>query len=167
MKQGLSVFALLAWLAGTVGVIAEPRVVGAATALRAGPDRLYEVERRLGSGTRVDLLEISGGWGLVRLRDGMSGWVVAGQLVRPVAYRAVATVADKPLETLKERDYSSVVWPNTGRLNLRAGPGTAHSVVRAMDKGDWVKVVAQSGNWLRLQHISGDEGWAHKAYLTR
>ncbi len=163
MNQGLGLWVLLASFVGTMSAMAEPRVVGSATALRAGPDRLYEVERTLGSSTRVELIEVSGGWALVQLRNGLAGWVLAGRLVQPRATR----VAVPAYETPEEGDYSSVVWPRAGRLNLLEGPGMAHSVVRMMDKGDWVKVVEQSGNWLKLQHISGDEGWAHKAYLTR
>jgi len=138
-------------------------MIGSATALRAGPDRLYESERTWGGGTRVEVIEISDGWALVQLRNGLAGWVEARRLAQP----RVTRPATPAFETPEEGDYSSVVWPRSGRLNLREGPGTAHSVVRAMDKGDWVKVVERSGNWLKLQHISGDEGWAHKAYLTR
>ncbi|MDJ0824737.1 MAG: SH3 domain-containing protein [Rhodobacter sp.] len=140
---------------------AERIVLGAPAALRAGPDPLYRAEAVLAPGTVVETAERSGGWVEVRLTGGQMGWVTARALTAPAPVRPVA------LKPKIAPPYATVVWPSSGALNLRRGPGTGYAVVRPMQRGDWVEVQEYAGNWVRLRHPSGDEGWAYRAYLTR
>ncbi len=152
-------------------------VVSTGAALRAGPDPLYEAVTRVPAGLRVEALEGTIGWTMVRLPSGARGWLRNGQLMSPDAWRAAqpkakpkpkvvaAPPAAPAIQEIKR--YPSVVWPETGPLNLRSGPGKAHPVIRPMEQGDWVAVTARSGNWVKVEHESGAEGWAYAAYLTR
>lgn len=152
---------------------AERMLIAAPVELRAGPDALYLPERGLARGSAVDVVERSGGWAMVLLPDGMEGWVPARALARSLPKPAVvraAPVAEAQPEVRPEpvaAPYTTVVWPKSGTLNLRSGPGTDHAVVRKLERGDWVEVSERAGPWVKLRHPSGDEGWAHKAYLTR
>jgi N-acetylmuramoyl-L-alanine amidase len=152
-------------------------VVAAGAALRAGPDPLYEAVRRVPAGTRVETVEGAIGWTMVRLPGGGLGWLRNHQLMSPGAWNAaqararakpkVVAAAPRPPAIEEIKRYPSVVWPESGRLNLRAGPGKAHPVLRPMEQGDWVAVMARAGDWVKVEHESGAEGWAHAAYLTR
>ncbi|MDJ0630440.1 MAG: SH3 domain-containing protein [Rhodobacter sp.] len=168
--KGALVVAALA-LAGPA--MAEPMVVGGSSALRAGPDPLYLAETTLPHGARVDVIERSAGWAMVRVQSGGVGWIKASALVAPGQYRTARADSAKPREwvaraaPMVDVPHTSVVWPSSGNLNLRSGPGTVYDVVRPMQRGDWVEVQDYAGAWVRLRHPSGDEGWAYRAYLTR
>lgn len=54
------------------------------------------------------------------------------------------------------------------RVNMRGGPGTNHSVVGKLVRGDEVEILEDLGNgWVRLRAIeSGEEGWMADFLLT-
>ncbi len=185
MKLAVSMAA--AMLCGAAGAQAGSAVLdgpGGAAGLRAGPDPLYEAVASAPSGTRVETLEATLGWTLVRLPNGARGWVPNGQLVAPGAYQSDPDedpgaetgqeIADTPPvpkpdqpEVTEVTRYTSVVWPEAGRLNLRAGPGETFEVIRMMERGDWVAVLALAGDWAKVEHESGATGWTHSDFLTR
>ena len=53
------------------------------------------------------------------------------------------------------------------RLNLRAGPGTGHAVVRQARRGETLVVAGEEGPWVRLALADGSEVWAHGLFLSR
>lgn len=55
--------------------------------------------------------------------------------------------------------------PNDSTLNLRAGPGTGHPVILRMPNGTVATLLDQQGDWARIRHESGQEGWAYYHYL--
>lgn len=55
--------------------------------------------------------------------------------------------------------------PNDTTLNLRAGPGTGHRIIMAMRNGTTATLLEQQGDWARIRHESGQEGWAYYHYL--
>lgn len=146
---------------------AEKRVVSGALTLMDGPGTIYRSVQSMASGTRVELLETYEGYGLIRLPSGVVGWAVARRLVRPGAHAkpaAAPVVAAKPVDV---KEYTTVVWPSSGNLNLRAGPGTNHPVTLSMPRGDIVAVFQKSGNWVHVRCITGEVGWTHTAYLSK
>jgi len=150
--------------------MAGQAVLTAGAALRSGPDPLYEAVTSAGAGTLVDAIEGTVGWTLVRLPNGAKGWVQDGYLASPGT--VVATAAPEPAtvpasEAEPVTPFTSVVWPNSGRLNLRTGPGTTYDVVQPMNRGDWVSVTAEAGAWVKVVHESGQTGWTYRDYLTR
>ncbi len=51
--------------------------------------------------------------------------------------------------------------PGDGFLNLRSGPGSQFAILREMDHGSTLDVIEVVGNWGRVRHASGAEGWAY------
>ncbi|WP_371154207.1 SH3 domain-containing protein [Jannaschia sp. 2305UL9-9] len=119
--------------------------------LRSGPGTRFDILRRLSPGDRVDVEEEIGSWAKVRLPSGDRGWASLKYLER--APRAAAG----PL---------FVALTNDGYLNLRAGPGTDHRILRRMYPGDRLDLLERRGRWMHVRHVSGAMGWAYDAYVT-
>ena len=49
--------------------------------------------------------------------------------------------------------------------NLRAGPGTQHSVVLRAEQGVCFRVLEVRGDWAQLEHAGGHRGWMHRSLL--
>lgn len=119
--------------------------------MRNGPGTQFDVVRRLSPGNRVDVEETQGVWYAVRLPDGARGWVSGDFLERGEPTSGVLFVARG----------------SAGYLNLRAGPGTDTAVLRRMYPGDRLQELERRGRWIRVRHVSGAEGWAFDAYVSR
>ncbi|KMW60318.1 N-acetylmuramoyl-L-alanine amidase [Candidatus Rhodobacter oscarellae] len=119
--------------------------------LRTGPGGGFNVIMRMGHGTSVNTLEIAGNWARVEHQSGAVGWAHRKYMVRPVATPARLFV------------YS----PGDGFLNLRTGPGSGFTIITRMYHGSWVEVLERRGNWVRVFHEYGDEGWAYIKYLRQ
>lgn len=181
-------------LCGMVGAVqAEPRIVqagGGVLNLQAEPHWWAASQGLVRSGARVEVVERQSGWAWV-IHGGRSGWIEAkhlgGARARPAAdaatpdkpARATPVLASltpvarpaadaEPAPPVEEpvKKYLSVVYPESGTLNLRKGPGIGFEVIAPMERGSWVQVVAHAGNWAKLRHESGAEGWAARKYLV-
>ncbi len=119
--------------------------------LRAGPGTIHDVARRLAPGDRVSVLETMGKWARVRLPSGERGWVSLDYLERAAATDGVLFVART----------------GAGYLNMRVGAGTGHAVIRRVYPGDRLLPLGREGDWLRVRHATGTEGWVHGDYVTR
>jgi N-acetylmuramoyl-L-alanine amidase len=119
--------------------------------LRTGPGGKFAIIMRMYHGTAVNTLEYAGNWARVEHESGAVGWAHRKYMVRYDAGPA------------KYRVYS----PNDGFLNLRTGPGTGYAVIERMYNGTWVQILERSGNWVRVFHEYGSEGWAYSKYLRR
>ena len=119
--------------------------------LRTGPGSEFAIITRMYHGSTVNTLEYAGGWARVEHESGAVGWAFRKYMVRPAATPA--------------RFY--IYSPGDGFLNLRTGPGTRFDVVVRMYNGEWVEVLERSGNWVRVYHQGGFEGWAFSQYLRR
>ena len=119
--------------------------------LRTGPGGNFAVIMEMDHGTAVNTLEYSGNWARVEHETGAVGWAHRKYMVPyasgPAKYR--------------------VFSPGDGYLNLRTGPGTNYAIITRMNNGTWVEILERSGNWVRVFHEYGDEGWAHSKYLVR
>jgi len=51
-------------------------------------------------------------------------------------------------------------------VNVRTGPGTANAVVTQVSKGDSLKVLAKSADWVKISLNNGKEGWIKSSYLN-
>jgi N-acetylmuramoyl-L-alanine amidase len=118
--------------------------------LRAGPATTHDVLRRLSPGDGVRVIEEVGRWARVRLPDGTVGWASLTYLKR-----------GDPAVAPPRFVAGGIAW-----LNLRDGPGTGHSVLRRLYSGDRLEPLGRRGDWMRVRHVSGAEGWAHVDYLT-
>ena len=119
--------------------------------LRTGPGSNFAVVMQMPHGTAVNALEYSGSWTRVEHESGAVGWA---------SRQYMAPYAQGPAKYY-------VFSPNDGFLNLRTGPGTNYSIIARMYNGSWVEILERSGNWVRVFHEDGIEGWAHSQYLRR
>jgi len=119
--------------------------------LRTGPGSSFAIITQMDHGTTVNTLEISGKWARVEHESGAVGWAFRKYMV--------------PYQAGPAKYY--VFSPNDGFLNLRTGPGTNFGVISRMYNGSWVEILERSGNWVRVYHEFGDEGWAYSKYLKR
>lgn len=138
----------------SIAALAETRIVHSPgdgfLNLRTGPGSAYNIVRRMGHGSAVDILETKGGWSLVHHRaSGDKGW----------AYRKY--LVNKAQSPGMRRVHS----PGDGFLNMRSGPGSDFAVLQRMYHGDRVKILERKGNWVRVRHGSGAKGWAYAKYL--
>jgi SH3-like domain-containing protein len=51
------------------------------------------------------------------------------------------------------------------RANLRTGPGKNYGLALRAEQGVCFKVIKAKGNWLQLEHASGQKGWMHSSLL--
>lgn len=58
--------------------------------------------------------------------------------------------------------YTRYVATQSQSLNVRSGPGTNYKVVRSLEKGSKVDVIATSGSWSQI----GTDEWVSTAYLS-
>ena len=87
--------------------------------------------------------------------------------------------ADKGLEEAREKLKSlsaaskdrtlarAKVMRAAKRSNVRAGPGTSYAKIDILDVGEHVRILERTGNWFRLQSISGEpERFVYAPLLT-
>ena len=118
--------------------------------LRTGPGSDFAILRRMDHGSLVDILETKGNWSRVYHQlSGAQGW----------AYRKYL------LQTRSGGRFMQVFSPGDGYLNLRSGPGSDFAILQRMYNGEQVEIVERKGNWVRVYHQSGAEGWAYAKYL--
>ncbi|MEL7114924.1 MAG: SH3 domain-containing protein [Pseudomonadota bacterium] len=120
--------------------------------LRTGPGSSFAIVQKMFHGSAVNTLEYSGNWARVEHESGAVGW----------AHRRYMVPAATPTPA-KLYVYS----PSDGFLNLRTGPGTDFAIVTRMFNGEWVEILERRGNWVRVAHEYGAQGWAYAKYLTR
>ncbi len=56
---------------------------------------------------------------------------------------------------------------NTGKLNLRSGPGITNGIVDTLNQGETVSIYEVAGDWLRIDaQRSGQSGYVYGKYIT-
>lgn len=119
--------------------------------LRSGPGSKYSIIMRMYHGSKVDTLAWRGNWARVRHETGHVGWAYGKYMAKPVS---------GPVRLY-------VYSPGDGYLNLRTGPGTGYGIITQMNHGEWVQVLERRGNWARVYHEYGQQGWAYYPNLRR
>ncbi|SIS51234.1 SH3-like domain-containing protein [Phaeovulum vinaykumarii] len=124
--------------------------------LRADPDPNSRVRVSVRAGTEVTVHERRGDWLLVSIEGGLGGW-------GPIAYLSPVGRRREPRPVLRQLYVNS---PRDGYLNLRSRPTTNARILMGMPNGTRVRVLSESGPWLRVRLDDGAEGWAHGRYLV-
>ncbi|MCW7754738.1 SH3 domain-containing protein [Desulfobotulus sp. H1] len=141
LYQFAGLVALCFWMVMTSMVCAAERltVERPTVNVRSGPGTQHSVLWQAEANYPLEVLEKRDGW--VRFRDfeGYEGWVSAN------------LTGTTP----------SVVVKNS-KANVRSGPGTSHSIVFTVEKGVPFRVLGRQGEWVRIRHADGDEGWIHR-----
>lgn len=110
--------------------------------VRSGPGKNYDLLWKAEKYYPFTVKEKIKGWHKVRDYEGYEGWVW-GKLLEKIP--AVITKKDK--------------------CNIRSGPGTKNDVLFSAERGVPFKVLKRKGQWIRIRHSDGDEGWIHSSLV--
>lgn len=125
-------------------------------ALRSGPGTNYKILGMLPKGQVLDILSTSGNWARVKTSTGNTAWVYNSYITKAAPS---STVQVKNVQVSKSGTITA------SSLNLRSGPGTAHSSTGLITKGQAVTVLSVSGDWSRIKTIEGRTGWVYNKYI--
>ena len=101
----------------------------------------------LGRGSYVILSEKSGSWWRVEYAKGKFGYCHQ-DYIRVVDSRAATVVTQ------------------SGGLNIRSGPGTSHSKIGSLNRGEGVLVLSEAAGWSRILYHGTRTGYVSSAYLS-
>jgi uncharacterized protein YgiM (DUF1202 family) len=149
-----------------VSVLVQNQPVGivntGALNVRTGPAVVYEVVGIIKQGETVALLgrNDNGSWVLVRVSDGLEGWVNASYLQTNTPVVSLPVSSSPP-----PTSFVGVV--NTGALNVRYGPGISFEVITVLKGGDTIILLGRSlrDPWLFIQSADEVKGWVNGTYL--
>lgn len=110
--------------------------------VRSGPGTSYEVLKAVPYQTELTVTEKSNGWG--KLSTG--GWIF-------LEYT-------EPADQVQQAKKYTVTAPSG--LNIRSGPGTSYSVLKAVPNGTVLTITSQKDGWGRLQ----EDGWVSMEYVV-
>ncbi|MCK5129880.1 MAG: SH3 domain-containing protein [Clostridiales bacterium] len=116
--------------------------------LRSGASTTSAILGHVPHGATVKVLEkLTSGWMKVEY-SGLTGYV-SGKYVK------VSTPQDTTIGTIKD----------CSMLNVRSGPGTSNSVLRQVNSGDKVTILASADGWYKITYES-KEGWVSGKYVS-
>ncbi len=119
--------------------------------LRTGPGLNFPSVAELYPGEPLTVISKDGFWLSVKRAGGQSGWV-NGAYVGPTL----------PISAIVQ--YKTVIV-DTGKLNLRSGPGLNYSSIAEIPEGETLNVIARSGLWINVQRANSSmTGWVNKTY---
>ncbi len=163
-------------LAGQAGSVAsrglesaKGYITGSRVRLRRSPSTESEIVALLNQGQVVHVFGEKGDWKQVTVQGGNTGWV-AGWLIKyetdsgrtqeidplPAAPPDFPSPEHQRPPVVSEELYA---WIDGSKVNVRAGPGTDHSVRFQLKHGQKVEVLGANGHWCRIKTSAGDVGW--------
>ncbi|RAX46229.1 hypothetical protein DQ353_20535 [Arthrobacter sp. AQ5-05] len=104
--------------------------------------------------TKVQWLRTSGSWQQVRTSAGI-GWMES---------KGLSTRVNQVLPSKPPVIFNIPRWA-TANVNLRSGPGTNHSIIEVVSKGERVMLGTASGGWSNIE-VGGRIGWVSADYLA-
>lgn len=136
--------------------------------IRSGPGIGYEVVTIAYQGTAITLVgrHPNNNWVLVRLNNGIEGWVNSSYISSRVPYSTLRIVEDSHLPEPVSPETSTTVVA-TGALNLRSSPTLTNNIKAVLRRGDTVITLGRNedGSWLLVRSIKNVEGWVNASYL--
>ncbi|NLO07810.1 MAG: SH3 domain-containing protein [candidate division WS1 bacterium] len=121
--------------------------------VRYGPGTDHGVKMKLGKGTKVTVLELSGHWCKIKASDGNIGWV-AGWVMN------FKGPGEDPTATEGDTEVGvRTGWVARPEVNLRSGPGTQHEKVAEAALGTEVIILDRQGDWYKVALDNGKVGY--------
>ena len=157
-----AIIASLLLLAGEVFAqnVAGPYTTTAEAQVRNGPGNDYAVIATIPNNTKVNVVGKEGRWLRIESKRGRQPGYIDEQFVRPLSTSTAKASGS--------RSTMAGAYTTTTTVNLRAGPGTQHKVLRKIPRGVKINVVRAEGDWLRVESKSGNPpGYVHKNYAQR
>ena len=130
--------------------------------IRKGPDDKYETNGAYYKGDRVEILETQTTdgttWGQTNL-----GWIGMGYVKMDGSAPVEGEEVHPDLVTNGDTAILGYGVVDLGELNVRLGPGTEHTKIDTVKKGDryaYYQTSNTSGNWVRIE-----QGWVSTEYF--
>ena len=60
---------------------------------------------------------------------------------------------------------AGIVSVSSGKLNVRKSASTSSTVLTSLNKGSYITLISQSGNWYYVEYADGKYGYCHKDYI--
>jgi|JI8StandDraft_1071087.scaffolds.fasta_scaffold50858_2 SH3-like domain-containing protein len=117
-------------------------VKGKLVNMRSGPGTRYQVNWQLEKGYPLQIIARKGKWLKVRDFENDQGWISRSVTTSTPHYIVKVPVA-----------------------NIRKGPGTRHAIVAKAVRYDLLRTRERRGNWVRVKHVDGPEGWVSRKLL--
>lgn len=110
--------------------------------IRSGPGIKHEILWKAEKFYPVLILNKKGTWYQFKDFENDTGWIHNSLLAR---IKAAVVIKEK--------------------CNIRSGPSTKNKVVFTAGKGVPFRVILRKGNWIKVEHVSGDQGWIYKTLV--
>lgn len=110
--------------------------------VRSSPGAKNDILWKVEKDHPLNIIKKSGSWYRFRDFEGDMGWIHKSLLSKAAS-----------VITIKKN------------CNVRSGPGTNFDKVFTVDKGIPFKVIKRKGNWIKIRHADGDNGWIHKTLV--
>lgn len=131
-------------LIGTSACYAETvSVIKDGTNIRTGPSTNDQVAMELFQGYPLKVIEKKGDWLKVSDFENDSGWI-SKKLVGPG---------------------NTVIVSSQKAINMRSEPATSGAIIANIERGVVLTKISTKGDWIKVKHIKGTEGWIHKTLL--
>ncbi|MBP3906030.1 MAG: SH3 domain-containing protein, partial [Peptostreptococcaceae bacterium] len=121
-------------------------VTGSSVNLRKGPGTSYTVIKALSRGTKVGYISESNGWAKI-IYNGTIGYMSAKYL----GNESTQAPSDNNQSSTEETVKSTKVVTGSS-VNLRKGPGTSYTVIKALSKGTKVGYISESNGWAKVSY---------------
>ena len=117
--------------------------------IRAGDNINYEVLCKLKKGDPVKLIGKRYNWYKIELPS-----------------KAYVYIKDDYVDLSHEKG-EKIGEVNAVRVNLRAGPGTKHSILGQVSKPESLRVISrEEGGWYKIEPPQGASGWVHSSQIA-
>lgn len=118
--------------------------------VREGPGLSYNVLKKVNKGDTFSFIKQEGDWYQIDIGSGKKAWIASWLVTKK--------------ETVAPADGSIKGNVTANSVRVRTGPGTSHSVLGALNKGDTVEILKSEANWYQVNSSFG-KGWISKDYL--
>lgn len=136
--------------------------------VRSDSDMNSEIIAEVFAGEIVEELATNGSWSLVRMSNGMEGFIYSNLL----SYNYVAPEEEEiwiPDEEIVHIDdvvpYLGTLYATNSNVNIRSGPNLNSEIIGTMYYGDWCTAIGYTGGWFQIEWYNGEVAYVHGDYL--
>ncbi|MDY4575420.1 MAG: SH3 domain-containing protein [Intestinibacter sp.] len=129
--------------------------------VRSGAGNQYSVKTVASYGTKVTLLNKSGGWCNVKLSNGTTGWIYQ----KYIDFGKNSETNNNNNNTSNEFNSCNGKVTCYANLNVRSGPSTSYSIKTKLTYGQVVKLIDKSNGWYKVSLSNGITGWVKDDYI--
>lgn len=138
--------------------------------VRSGPGTEFSILTKVFRGDAVTLLgrNTNGTWAKIRTGAGLEGWVSTALILPNVAISSLPDLSGSVVNPTPIPPVTgNAATINTGRLNVRQGPGTNFAVITFVSRGNVVQLLGRTADnlWLLVKIPDGRQGWLSAAYV--